>query len=68
MTKEQKDTIFTRTIESEHRLLRVIRNYGDNDYRRSIEKQAAVYYALYQIIKDLDLEKEYSDWKLNGEE
>lgn len=68
MTKEQKDTIFMRTIESEHRLLRVIRNYGDNDYRRSIEKQAAVYYNLYQIIKNLDLEEEYAEWRLNGEE
>ena len=68
MTQEQKEIIFMRTLESEHRLLRVVINYGNHDYRRFIEKEVAVYYALYQIIKDLDLEIEYSDWRLNGEE
>ena len=68
MTQEQKEIIFMQVIEEEHRLLRVVRNYGNNDYRRFIEKSAAVYYALFQIVKDLDLEREYSDWKFNGEE
>ena len=68
MTQEQKEIIFMQVIEAEHILLRVVRNYGNNDYRRFVEKQAAVYYALFQIIKDLGLESEYSDWKFSGEE
>ena len=68
MTQEQKEIIFMQLIEAEHILLRVVINYGNNDYRRFVEKQSAVYYALFQTIKNLGLESEYSDWKFNGEE
>lgn len=68
MTEEQKDIIFMQVIKAERRLLTAARDYGDNDYRHFIENSAAVYYTLFQIVKDLDLESEYSDWRLNGEE
>ena len=68
MTKEQKNIIFTNVIVAENKLLTAVRDYGNNDYRHFIENSAAVYYALFQIVKDLDLESEYSDWKFNGEE
>lgn len=68
MTKEQKNIIFTNVIEAENKLLTAVREYGNSDYHRHIEKPTAVYYALFQIIKDLDLEEEYSDWKFDGEE
>ena len=68
MTQEQKEIIFMQLIEAEHILLRVVINYGNNDYRRFVEKQAAVYYALFQIIKNLGLDYKYSDWQFNGEE
>ena len=53
MTQEQEEIIFTRVIEAENKLLTAARNYGNNS--RIIEKSAAVYYALFQIVKDLDL-------------
>ena len=68
MTKDQKDIIFTKVIAAESRLLTAVRIFGSSDYRRFIEKQAAVYFALYQIVKNLGLEAEYADWKCDGEE
>ena len=68
MTKEQKEIIFINVLVAENNLLTAARDYGNNDYRRFIGKQASVYYALYQIIKELGLEIEYSEWRYNGEE
>lgn len=67
MTQEQKEIIFTNVVVAENSLLTAVRDYGNSDYRRFIEKSAAVYYAVFQIVKDLDLEAEYSDWKFNEE-
>ena len=68
MTKEQKDIIFTNVIVAENKLLTAVRDYGNGDYLRFIKKSVAVYFALYQIVKDLSLESEYTDWRFNGEE
>ena len=68
MTQEQKEIIFTNVVVAENSLLTAARDYGNNDYRLSIEKQTVVYRALYQIIKELGLEVEYSEWRYNGEE
>lgn len=68
MTKDQKDIIFTNVFVTENQLLTAVRNHGNSDYLHFIKKSVAVYYALFQIVKNLDLEEEYAEWRLNGEE